>query len=116
MRSVSETCSVGQLRRAIEAGVAPVVLDVRSRREYAAGHIPGACHVPFWQAWYRRVPRPRDGGPVVVYCGHGPRARIAAALLRLRGVPVALLTGHMARWRREHGPEERGDPVGPPSV
>jgi len=113
---VSDTCSVEQLRRAIESGTAPVVLDVRSRREFVAGHIPGARHVPFWQAWFHPVPRSRDDGAVVVYCGHGPRARMAALLLRLRGVPVALLTGHMARWRREHGPEERGEPVGPPPV
>jgi rhodanese-related sulfurtransferase len=113
---VSDTRTVEQLRRAIESGAAPVVLDVRSRREFVNGRVPGARHMPFWQAWFRAIPRPRAGEPVVVYCGHGPRARMAAALLRLRGVRAALLTGHMARWRRERGPEERGEPVEPPSV
>ena len=106
---MSDTRTVEQLRRAIESGAAPVVLDVRSRREFASGHIPGARHVPFWQAWFRAIPRLRHGEPVVVYCGHGPRAALAASLLRLRGISTVRLAGHMAGWRREGAPEERGD-------
>ena len=32
-----------------ESGVAPVVIDVRTAEEYAAGHIPGAVNIPFDQ-------------------------------------------------------------------
>ncbi|PYR23480.1 MAG: hypothetical protein DMF94_01260 [Acidobacteria bacterium] len=32
----------------IEAGTAPAILDVRSRMEFAHGHVPGALHIPFW--------------------------------------------------------------------
>ena len=35
-----------QLRDEREDGVEPLVLDVRSAEEYAAGHVPGAIHVP----------------------------------------------------------------------
>ena len=69
---------------------------------------PGAVHVPFWRFAFgvpRGIPA---GGPVVVYCGHGPRAHFARAMLRAHGVPnVACLAGHMAGWRRAGLPVER---------
>lgn len=87
---------------------ASVILDVRSGAEFHQGHVPGAVHVPFWRLAFgvpRGIPA---GGPVVVYCGHGPRAHFARAMLRAHGVPnVACLAGHMAGWRRAGLPEER---------
>lgn len=77
-----------------------IVLDVRSAFEFRRGHIPGASHFPFWAALFR-LPTVTAAAPVVLYCGHGPRAWIARAALRLRGVrQVHLLDGHMAGWRR----------------
>jgi rhodanese-related sulfurtransferase len=85
------------------------ILDVRSAAEFVAGHIPGARHVPFWAVWWRAPAVVRDRNtPVVVYCGHGPRARIAAALLRLRGYRPLCLAGHMSGWQRAGHPVERG--------
>ena len=86
----------------IEAGTAPTILDVRSRWEYAAGHVPGAVHIPFWTL-PARVPEisasPSD--PIVVYCGHGPRAYLAGIVLRAAGFRhVSYLEGHMQKWRR----------------
>lgn len=97
-----------ELVRALEAPGPPLLLDVRSRAEYRAGHIAGAVNLPFWTLAFRRPPRP--AGPIVVYCGHGPRARIARLLLRLRGVvSVRLLEGHMTGWRRAGRPLSLGD-------
>jgi outer membrane protein assembly factor BamB/rhodanese-related sulfurtransferase len=85
----------------INDGSAPTIIDVRSKKEFDRGHIPGAIHLPFWQVGTRW----RDVGvtqkePVVIYCGHGPRAHIAAALLRRRGFTgVTFLEGHMEKWR-----------------
>ena len=93
----------------IADGRAPVVLDVRSDAEFAEGHVPGAIHIPFWQ-----LPRRANeihslrGDPVVVYCGHGPRAWYAVAALRRRGFTrVQLLEGHMSQWKRAGHPQER---------
>lgn len=97
------------LRARVAEGRAPAIVDVRSAAEYRRGHIPGAVHLPFWAALWRagRLQLPRDA-PIVVYCGHGPRAHLARTLLRLRGFPgVTLLRGHMTRWRREGHPESR---------
>lgn len=99
MREVSAPDLLDQ----IERGVAPPIVDVRSRAEYEQGHVPGAIHIPFTTLLFGRAPVPlgRDR-PVVVYCGHGPRARLAAAGLRRRGfIDVRLLAGHMSAWKSE---------------
>lgn len=81
----------------------PVVIDVRSAFEYRSGHIPGARHVPFWGALFRRALLPEDRQTeIVLTCEHGPRARLAASQLELLGFSrVVLLEGHMSRWRRD---------------
>lgn len=84
-------------------------LDVRSAREFRAGHVPGALHVPFWRLLLPGGARdvPRDT-PLVVYCGHGPRAWMAVAALKARGyASLALLAGHMQAWRRAGKPLDR---------
>ena len=88
------------------AGDSIAVVDVRSQREYQSGHVPGAVHVPFWQALWAPLPA---AATLVLYCGHGPRAGLARAALRLRGVGhTCLLGGHWTGWRQEGRPEERG--------
>jgi rhodanese-related sulfurtransferase len=98
-----------ELLTRIENGKAPLILDVRSRAEFARGRLPGARHVPFWKVWFTGChPDVPTGRPLVVYCGHGPRARIAAAALRRRGFGrILYLAGHMSCWRRAGLPEER---------
>jgi rhodanese-related sulfurtransferase len=102
--------TAAQLLAAIEAGRAPAILDVRSRREFTRGRVPGAIHVPFWVLPARMSDvRGSKEGPVVVYCGHGPRAWFARAVLRWNGFrDVALLEGHMSRWVREGMRQETG--------
>lgn len=105
---MQSTISASALMNLIEAGTPPVVLDVRSRREFAQGHVPGAIHVPFWKVSTAspKMSAFRDH-PIVVYCGHGPRAFIAGAALRRRGFSnVAYLTGHMKNWRAQNLPIE----------
>lgn len=93
----------------IASGTAPVILDVRSRLEYARGHVPGARHIPFWLVGrqVRQVGAPCDA-EVVVYCGHGPRAIVAARALRRQGyTQVSFLEGHFSQWRRAGFREEQ---------
>ena len=89
------------LLASIAARTAPVIVDVRTRHEYDAGHVPGAIHVPFYRLLVRQddLPGPREQ-PVVVYCEHGPRAGIAGFALRLAGfTDVRYLDGHMSGWK-----------------
>ena len=90
----------------LEGGDSPVILDVRSGWEFGRGRIPGAVRVPFWRVsrHLNLIPVRRDD-EIVVYCGYGPRAAWAAAMLKRAGFSrVSLLRGHWARWRREKRP------------
>jgi rhodanese-related sulfurtransferase len=100
------------LQQRIEAGTAPKILDVRSRWEYRQGHVPGAVFIPFWAMSFlgpflaRRIPAKR-GEPLVVYCGHGPRAWMAGAALLSWGFrDIQYLEGHWAEWKRGGRPQE----------
>jgi rhodanese-related sulfurtransferase len=58
--------SPAALRALLDTGDGPTVLDVRDADEYAAGHLPGARHLPgaALPGRLREVPR---GRPVVTY-------------------------------------------------
>ena len=94
----------------IEAGTAPAILDVRTQEEFELGHVPGAVNIPFQQVSLRLDDAALDPDePLVVYCGHGPRAWLAARALRRRGFTgITYLSGHMAAWRRAGLREDRG--------
>ena len=96
-----------ELLRLIEAGRAPTVVDVRTRREFDGGHVPGALHIPFWAVLGRtsEVPTPSTS-PIVLYCEHGPRAGLAKAAFRLSGFEQILyLEGHMSGWKKAGLPQ-----------
>ena len=61
--AVTDRVTPQALLAAIDAGTAPVIVDVRTRREYEAGHVPGAIHVPFYTLLVRQddVPGPASG-------------------------------------------------------
>ena len=92
---------------ALATGTAPRVLDVRTTREFAAGHVPGAIHVPYHQLWLRRTDLPADKtNPMVIYCSHGPRAGMAKLQRWTLGYQdVRYLEGQMSGWT------ERGLPL-----
>ena len=93
----------------ITSGSAPPILDVRSTAEFRRGHVPGAVHIPFQSvAWRLNEVPGAAGDTVIVYCGHGPRAYLAAvALRRWAGRRVLYLQGHWSKWRQAGLPIER---------
>ena len=85
---------------------APVLLDVRSAEEFAAGHIPGAINIPYDEIPSRlaELAEFRDT-ELVVYCRTGRRAGIAEATLREAGFSsVSDLDGHMREWTAARHP------------
>ena len=60
------------------------LLDVRGSAEYAAGHVPGARHIPLGDLAARAGELPRDR-PLALYCSGGTRARIGVSVLRRAG-------------------------------
>ena len=86
-----------------------VVLDVRARSEWDAGHIPGAVHIPLTELPDRLQELPA-GRPIVVHCQAGGRSAIAASLLRASGVSqVANVTGGFEAWTAAGLPVREGD-------
>ena len=104
----ADRISAEALLARIESGAAPVILDVRSRGEFARGHVPGARHIPFWRmSQIGELSLPRDS-ELVVYCGHGPRALVAGRALRRKGFTrITYLDGHFSRWRGSGFREEK---------
>jgi len=86
-----------------------VVLDVRSKREYASGHVPGAINIPHDQLSARMNElRSRDNAEFVVYCESGRRAGKAESLLLAEGfLNIKHLQGDMAQWRSDGLPMEK---------
>ncbi|MGV3757582.1 MAG: MBL fold metallo-hydrolase [Verrucomicrobiota bacterium] len=76
--------SVCDLKSALKRGDAPIVLDVRTEGEWAAGHIEEASHIPLPNLLERMGECPKDE-PLAVICGSGYRSTIAASLLMRAG-------------------------------
>ena len=82
-----------------------VLVDVRTPREYAVRHIPGARLVPFDELEARYdTDIPRTAAQVIVYCQAGERSRSACELLGRRGYTnLANMKEGLQGWR---GPTE----------
>lgn len=78
-----------------------IVLDVREKDAYNAGHIPSARHLPRGQLELRvNDDLPDPTLRIVVYCEFGKISTLAAATLRQLGfVRAVALDGGMKAWR-----------------
>ena len=78
---------------AVPAGQArPLVLDVRTPEEFAAGHIPDAVSLPIDELRGRLDELPRDR-PIVSYCKVGQRGYLATRILNQSGFSAVNLSG-----------------------
>jgi phage shock protein E len=79
----------------------PLILDVRTPGEYAAGHVPGAVNIPYDQVASKIAElEPSRNRDIVVYCEGGHRAGKAYDELRANGFQrVHHLAGDMKGWR-----------------
>lgn len=87
----------------------PLVLDVRTAQEFAAGHVPGAINLPHDQIETRidelEGARDRD---VIVYCRSGRRADLALRVLRAHGFEKLWhVEGDFLAWEAANRPVER---------
>lgn len=97
-----QTLAPRDLLARVEGGKAPVLLDVRSPGEFAAGHIPGAMNIPVDELAARIGDIPASSSDdIVVYCESGRRAAAAQKTLIAAGfTSIFDLTGHMRAWRQ----------------
>jgi hydroxyacylglutathione hydrolase len=82
------------------------ILDVRSRAEFASGHIPNALNIPLGELAGRLDEVP--AGKVVVHCQGGSRSVMAASVLQRSGrTDVENMTAGFSEWERTGNPVSR---------
>ena len=84
------------------AGGGRLILDVRNRSEWDAGHVPGATNIPLTEL-SSRVEELRAHGdrPIAVHCQGGSRSAVAASVLQAAGfTDVSNVEGGFAAWAR----------------
>lgn len=74
------------------------LLDVREDDEWAAGHAPGALHIPLGQLGGRAAEVPRDR-EVYVICRSGSRSAYAAQALGEGGWNAVNVADGMQGWK-----------------
>jgi NADPH-dependent 2,4-dienoyl-CoA reductase/sulfur reductase-like enzyme/rhodanese-related sulfurtransferase len=79
----------------------PLLLDVRTPTEFAAGHIPGAKNLPVDELRTRLEELPRDR-TIATYCQVGQRGYLATRILVQRGYHAVNLGGGYRTYRLHH--------------
>ena len=64
----------------------PVILDVRTQREWDSGSLPGATHIPLQELPQRWEEIKALNKPVITYCEMGGRSAKAAKILTKNGM------------------------------
>jgi rhodanese-related sulfurtransferase len=83
-----------------------LVLDVREDKEYAAGHIPKAKHIPLGQLGKRMQELEKfKGKPILVTCRSGHRSARACGMLKKSGFETVFnQSGGIIAWERANLP------------
>lgn len=90
---------VRELRSRLQRRERFTLIDVRTQKEFAGGHIDGAVNLPVGDLPTAEAPAAE--GPILTMCEAGFRSALAASLLQRRGVRnVTNVTGGMAAYRQ----------------
>lgn len=105
-----EPVSRKELLKRLRSGDQLVVLDVRPKDEFDAGHLPGAVSIPLaeLERRLRQVPKNRD---IVAYC-RGPYCAFAPEAVRVlsrRGYKARQLEDGFPEWSAAGLPVERNN-------
>ena len=100
----------GSFNEKINADTSAVVLDVRTSKEFAEGHLPKSINYDWngnnFQSQIKTLDKSK---PIFVYCLSGGRSAKAAEDLRSQGFKnVYELKGGIMQWQRANLPMENG--------
>lgn len=106
-----EPVGIAELASRTESGDA-VIVDVRPRSEFDAGHLPGAISIPLSEM-SSRIAELDPATPVVAYC-RGPYCVLSAqavALLRTSGLDARRFEAGPLEWQAQGMPLESQSPL-----
>lgn len=78
-----------------------LLIDVRSKEEYAEGHIKGSINIPSEKLPHIEKQAPHKDTPLFLYCRTGARSARAAKILKSAGYQNTMDIGGMIHWRGE---------------
>lgn len=94
----TERVSAPMLAEELASSNVPLLLDIRSPREWTAKHIDGSVNVPLNHLQERIAEIPRDRR-IAVHCAGGYRSSIAASILQRDGITHLIeMAGGLAAW------------------
>ncbi len=80
------------------------ILDVRSDKEWAGGHIETAIHIPLGEL-DDRLKELQEDSHIIAVCGSGYRSSIAASVLQASGfMKISSMDGGMTAWKERRLP------------
>jgi glyoxylase-like metal-dependent hydrolase (beta-lactamase superfamily II)/rhodanese-related sulfurtransferase len=107
-----ERITAAALAEQISETAAPLVIDVRSEKEWNGGHIAGSVNIPLTHLAERISEVPTDR-TVVVHCEGGYRSAIAVSLLSHAGIHNMFdLVGGIKAWNASQLPTTRDGATG----
>ncbi|HVW42392.1 MAG TPA: rhodanese-like domain-containing protein [Amycolatopsis sp.] len=94
------------------------LIDVREHDEWAAGHAPGAVHIPLGElpARVEELAQLPDDKPLYVVCRSGGRSARAAMWLNASGWEAVNVAGGMKSWHTEGRPVVGDNPGAEPEI
>jgi hydroxyacylglutathione hydrolase len=104
------TITPSELAERLASDDPPWVLDVRSRREWVTGRIPGSINIPYPMSAEQLEGIPLDR-EIVLHCQFGARAERTVKHLRALGVKrLVRLEGDFGAWSHQGLPQESRRP------
>ena len=79
----------------------PLIIDVRTKQEYNAGHYDGARNIPHneIEGHIKKLEAWKDA-PIIVYCHAGSRAGVAESILKSHGFSNVVNAGGYASMKQ----------------
>jgi rhodanese-related sulfurtransferase len=94
----TERVSPPMLAEELTSEKPPLVIDIRTPREWSAGHLSDSINLPLSQLQQRLQEVPRDRR-IAVHCAGGYRSSIAVSILNLYGITnLSELAGGITAW------------------
>ena len=94
-----ENINAEKLKELQQAGIP--VIDIRTKKEYDQGHIPGVMHLDFFSSDFLEKIKAQDlSKPIVIHCASGGRSGKAAKMLQDAGFKMVYdYSGGFSDWK-----------------